>query len=299
VQGEPPQGEPIKGEPLQREQLRREPPVLGVGLGYRQELREAILSADGAVDFLELITDQYMDMPPHKEAEARELAGRFPILLHGVDLSLGTDQAPDGEYLKKLQRVAEWVRPKWVSDHLCFTQVPGLNLGQLTPIAFTPRAASIAARNIRLVARELDQPFAVENISYYFPVPWSTMTEAEFLAEVITDAECHLLLDLTNLVNNATNLEYEAAEFLDRIPLERVIQIHLAGGYWHDGVLLDTHSHPVPHQVLELLRSYAPRMPALKAVMIERDQNFPPAEELFAELDRVREVLAPAWPPRS
>ncbi|MFH9355123.1 DUF692 domain-containing protein [Kitasatospora sp. NPDC017646] len=275
----------------------REPSVLGVGLGYRQELREAILDAADSIDFLELITDQYIDMPPHKAVEARELADRFPVLLHGVDLSLGTDQPPDTEYVKKIQRLVERIDPEWVSDHLCFTQVPGLNLGQLTPLAFTPETAEIAARNIRLVAQELDRPFAVENISYYFRVPWSTMSEAEFIAEVVTRADCYLLLDLTNVLNNATNLGFDAADFLDRIPLERVLQIHLAGGYWQDGVLLDTHSHPVPAQILELLLDFVPRMPALKAVMIERDQNFPPPAELLAELDGVRQALAPAWPP--
>ncbi|MCC9311961.1 DUF692 domain-containing protein [Kitasatospora sp. RB6PN24] len=275
----------------------REPSVLGVGLGYRQELREAILDAADSIDFLELITDQYIDMPPHKAVEARELADRFPILLHGVDLSLGTDQPPDTEYVKKIQRLAERIEPEWVSDHLCFTQVPGLNLGQLTPLAFTPETAEIAARNIRLVAQELEQPFAVENISYYFRVPWSTMSEAEFITEVVTRADCHLLLDLTNVLNNATNLGFDAADFLDRIPLERVLQVHLAGGYWQDGVLLDTHSHPVPAQVLKLLLDFVPRMPALKAVMVERDQNFPPPAELLAELDGIRQALAPAWPP--
>jgi uncharacterized protein (UPF0276 family) len=154
----------------------------------------------------------------------------------------------------------------------------------------------VAARNIRIVANELDQPFAVENISYYFQVPHSTMTEAEFLTRVITEADCYLLLDLTNVVNNAVNNSYDPAEFLDRVPLERVLQVHLAGGYWQDGVLLDTHSHPVPTDVLDLLSVTAPRMPALKAVMIERDQNFPVGNEMLAELHHVRDVLTATMP---
>jgi uncharacterized protein (UPF0276 family) len=273
-----------------------EPRFLGVGLGFRQELRTIILEKADSIDFLELLTDQYMDMPPRKEQEARELSTMFPLVLHGVDLSIGTDQPPDLEYVRKMRQVAEWTRPEWISDHLCFTRVPGLNLGQLTPLSFTDEAAAVAARNIRIVANELDQPFAVENISYYFRIPQSTLTEAEFLTRVVTEADCYLLLDLTNVVNNAVNNSYDPAEFLDRIPLERVIQVHLAGGYWQDGVLLDTHSHPVPADVLELLAMTAPRMPALKAVMIERDQNFPAGSELLAELHRVREVLATTWP---
>lgn len=274
----------------------REPHALGVGLGYRQELKTTIMGASDRIDFLELLTDQYMDMPPRKESEARELAVAFPLVLHGVDLSVGTDQPPNMDYVRKINQVASWANPEWISDHLCFTQVPGINLGQLTPLSFNDEAVAVAARNIRLVARELEQPFAVENISYYFSSPRSTMTEAEFLTRVVEEADCYILLDLTNVVNNAVNNSYDAEDFLNRIPLERVLQIHLAGGYWQDGVLLDTHSHPVPSDVLELLRRSAPRMPGLKAVMIERDQNFPPGDELLLELDHVRELLRDIWP---
>lgn len=272
------------------------PRHLGVGLGYRHEIKADILRARSEVDFLELVTDQYIDMPAHKEAEARELAAQFPVVLHGVDLSVGTAAPPDQRYVEALRQVASWVEPEWVSDHLCFTKVPSLNIGQLTPLAFTAESARIAAQNIRTVTEQLDRPFAVENISYYFQVPPSTMSEAQFITEVVERADCYLLLDLTNLANNAVNNNYDPLLFLDQIPLERVLQIHLAGGYWHSGVLLDTHSHPVPVDVLELLRVVAPRVPALSGVMIERDQNFPPIAELLGELSTIREILAPSWP---
>lgn len=270
--------------------------MLGIGLGYRQELGAFIRQSRERIDFLELLTDQYMEMPPWKEREARELAAEFPIVLHSVDLSIGTDQPPDMDYVAKIRQVAEWTQPEWISDHLCFTRVPGINLGQLTPLAFTEEAAEVAARNIRLVADEFEQPFAVENISYYFETPEAAMTEGEFIARVLEEADCYMLLDLTNLVNNATNNSYEAEQFLNQVPLERVLQIHLAGGYWQDGILLDTHSHPVPADVLDLLAATTPRMPALRAVMIERDQNFPSGDELLAELDQVRAALAGSWP---
>ena len=112
---------------------------------------------------------------------------------------------------------------------------------------------------------------------------------------MLEEADCYLLLDLTNLMNNATNNSYDPMEFLDQVPLERVLQIHLAGGYWQDDILLDTHSHPVPTEVLDLLAATAPRMRALRAVMIERDQNFPPGDELLKELDHVRAVLGDSW----
>jgi uncharacterized protein len=272
-------------------------PLLGVGLGFRQELKDQILNAVDQIDFLELLTDQYIGMPPHKEEEARQLAELFPIVLHGVDLSVGTDMPLDESYVRQLLQVVDWVQPKWVSDHLSFTRVPGLNIGQLTPLAFTRRSVETVARNIRNMANRLDCPFAVENISYYFRVPPYELTEAEFLTQVLTEANCALLLDLTNVQNNAVNNGYDPLEFLNQIPLDRVLQIHLAGGFWHKGILLDTHSHAVPDSVFDLLRYALPRMPSLRAVMIERDQSFPPLEELLAELQHVRSILAQAWKP--
>jgi uncharacterized protein len=272
-------------------------PMLGVGLGFRQELKEQILDAIDQIDFLELLTDQYIEMPPHKEKEARQLAELVPIVLHGVDLSVGTDMPLDERYVRQLLQVVDWVKPRWVSDHLSFTRVPGLNVGQLTPLAFTSESVQAVARNIRDMASRLTCPFAVENISYYFRVPPYELTEAEFLTQVLTEADCPLLLDLTNVQNNAVNNGYDPFEFLDQIPLDRVLQVHLAGGFWHKGILLDTHSHPVPDSVFDLLRYALPRMPSLRAVMIERDQSFPPLDELLAELEHVRSVLAPLWPP--
>src|SRR4051794_39156762 len=139
-----------------------QPRDLGVGLGYRRELRDVVLSAADQIDFLELLTDQYMDMPARQAREAQELATVFPIVLHGVDLSVGTDEPPDMEYVDKICQVAEWTHAEWVSDHLCFTRVGGVNIGQLTPLSFTNEAADIAARNIRTVQAAIGLPFAVE-----------------------------------------------------------------------------------------------------------------------------------------
>lgn len=272
-------------------------PFLGSGLSYHEEQRNEILAEAAHIDVLELIADQYIDMPPHKKEEACFLAGRFPVVLHSVDLSIGTDTPVDGEYLRKLHKVAEWVQPKWVSDHLCFTRVDGLNIGQLTPLSFSGQIADIVIRNIKCVAATFSCPFLLENISYYFTVPPGTMSEAEFITRIIRESGCGLLLDLTNVQNNAVNNDYNAYEFLDQIPLDRVVQVHLAGGYYHRGILLDAHSDPVPAEVFDLLRYSAPRMPLLRAVTIERDQNYPPFRELIDELDKIREILNTNWMP--
>jgi uncharacterized protein (UPF0276 family) len=269
-------------------------PYLGAGLGFRQEIKDGILESEAAIDFLELITDQYIDMPPQKEVEARELARRFPVVLHGVELSIGTASPIEPKYLESIAEVASWVDPKWVSDHLSFTQVSGLNLGQLTPLCFNDETADIVVDNVREVTTMFDRPFLLENISYYFRVPGATLTEAEFITRVITGSDCWLLLDLTNVQNNAVNNGYDAYEFLDEIPLDRVVQMHLAGGRRAGELLLDTHSDPIPAEVFDLLRYAAPRTPLLKGVSIERDQDFPPIGELCAELDTIRTVLAEA-----
>ncbi|MCC6166861.1 MAG: DUF692 domain-containing protein [Caldilineaceae bacterium] len=272
-------------------------PFLGVGLGYRQEMAEGILSSAERIDFLELVIDQYLDMPPYKEKEARLLAERFPVILHGIELSVGTDSPISEEYLDKVHQVASWTNPKFVSEHIAYTQVPGLNIGQLTPLSFNEATVAATVHNIRHVASTFTCPFAVENISYYFLVPPTTMTEAEFISRVVDESGCWLLLDLTNVQNNAVNNQLDHLDFLDHIPLDHVIQIHLAGGDTFEGILLDTHSHPVPPDVFDMLQYVAPQMPNLKCVMIERDQEYPPMSELLAELDHVREILLRDWAP--
>jgi uncharacterized protein (UPF0276 family) len=273
-------------------------PFLGVGLAYRAEIKDEILAEADRIDFLELITDHYIDMPPHKEEEARDLAERFPIVIHGVDLSIGTSRGVDRDYLEKVEKIRTTSRALWVSDHLCMTRAHGRNISQLTPISFDRGTVEAVRRNVETVKEIVDGPFLLENISYYFQVPPATMREEEFVSEVFTRCDCWLLLDLTNVYNNARNNGYDAFTFLDRIPLDRVVQLHLAGGEEESGLLLDTHSEPIHPEVFDLLRYSAGRMPHLKGAIIERDQAIPPTPELLAEMDQIREILAAEWAPR-
>lgn len=270
---------------------------LGVGLGFRQEIKEALLTELASVDFLELMTEHYMDMPPHKQAEAQALSASVPVVLHGVELSIGTFGSVDDAYLRKMRQIADLTSACWVSDHLCFTRVPGHAIGNLTPLPFNAENCTNVIANVRTAASYFDCPFLLENISYYFqPLPCD-MPESAFIARVLEEADCHMLLDLTNLHNNAVNIGYDPYVFLDELPLDRVIQIYLAGGLYLGSVLLDTHSHSVPRDVFDLLRYAAPRMPNLRGVLIERDQNYPPFDEMIGELDQVRELLRSCWAP--
>ncbi len=272
-------------------------PFLGVGLGFRQEIKEDLLRHMNRIDFLELMTEHYIDMPPHKRAEAQELADRIPLVLHGVELSIGTFGQVDRTYLQKMQQVADWTHAYLVSDHLCFTRVPMRAIGNLTPVPFSEANCANIIANAQYAVSCFDCPFLLENISYYFQPPPRELSESEFITRILQGADCYMLLDLTNLQNNAVNIGYDPYTFLDAIPLERVVQIHLAGGYYLGSVLLDTHSHPVPADVFDLLKYAAPRMPNLRGVLIERDQNYPPFNELLNELDQVRKILRSHWAP--
>lgn len=265
-------------------------PVLGAGLAYRGEIEEQIKANRTKIDFLELISDHYIDTNPFKDQELADLSEIFPIVLHGVAMSIGTAAPLEDEYLRSLARIARKSNALWLSDHLCFTKAGGIDLGQLTPLPFTEEAIEVVCQNVKRVKRHVNAPFLLENITYYFPIPGAEMGEAEFITRVIKQADCGLLLDVTNLFTNATNHHYDPYEFLKSIPLDRVVQIHLAGGMWMQEVLIDSHSHAVPVEVWELLTWVVAHSP-VKGILLERDDNFPPISELIGELEAARKII--------
>ncbi len=272
-------------------------PFLGAGLSFRKELKADILANSECFDLLELIADQYIDKPSFRTAEASELAKQFPLILHGVDLSIGTDCPLDTDYLKKMCDVADLIDAKWVSDHLSFTRIPGNRLGQLTPLPFTDGMIKTVVAHVKEIKNLVGRPFLLENISYYFVVPESSMSEATFLSRVVTESDCFLLLDLTNLLNNSMNNAYDPIDFLEQIPLDRVVQIHLAGSTQVRKMWIDSHSRPVPEGVFHLLEYAVPKMPLLRGIIIERDQDFPSIDEITSDLSRVRQILKRNWIP--
>lgn len=287
---------PVDYVPTCRDRL-ADMPFLGVGLGYRAEFRQDLLANQARVDFLELMLEHFIDMPPERKQEAKTLSESFGIVVHGLELSLGTVEPLRLDYLARMRDLVVATGARWASDHLCMTSVPGRAIGNLTPLPLDHEIADFVADKCREAVGFLAVPFLLENISVLFRPGPEEMTEPEFITRVIEASDTFLLLDLTNVFNNAANESFGSREYLDRLPLDRVVQIHLAGGRDSNGVLLDTHSAPVPAEVFELLRYAAPRMPLLRAVMIERDQNFPPFDDLLAELDMTRKVLLASWAP--
>jgi uncharacterized protein len=266
-------------------------PALGFGLGLRVDHYEAILSGSPPVDWFEILTENYLvpgGKPLHYLMRIRE---RYPLVMHGVSLSIGSSAPLDREYLRQVKALAERVQPRWVSDHLCWTGVAGRNTHDLLPLPYTEEALAHVAERVRTVQDILGRRILLENVSSYVAFRDSRLSEWEFLAEVANRADCLILLDVNNIYVSAVNHELDAREYLAGIPVERVQQIHLAGHEDHGDYLVDTHDHPVPDPVWELYADAVRRFGAV-STMIERDDHIPPLAELCAELAQARALCA-------
>ena len=266
-------------------------PHLGVGLGYRAPLHDDILANADRIDFLEFISDQYLYAPQEKTDALAELGQSFPLIPHGVGMSIGTAGPVSSDYLRRLAALVERVDAPWFSDHLSFTKVPDTDIEQLTPLWFTSESLAAVRRNLRQVEEAVGgRQFLLENITYYFSMPGSEMTEAEFVTRVLDGGGTGLLLDVNNVYVNSVNLGFDPYEFLDSVPLERTVQIHLAGGIYVRDMLVDSHSAPVNETVWELLGYVLDRAP-VKAILLEWDQDWPEFGVLIEHLDRARAML--------
>lgn len=174
-------------------------PTLGVGLGFREPFRSDLFLNRGGVDFLEIVAEHYLDAPPQKEQELELLAAHFPLIPHAINLSLGSAEGLDADYLGKLAALIKQLNPPWWSEHICFTRAGGVDIGHLSPLPYTHEAVEVVCRNIEQARRLIDVPLILENITYMLTVPGGEMTEAQFLAEVVELSDCGLLLDVTNL----------------------------------------------------------------------------------------------------
>ncbi len=263
--------------------------AMGVGIAFREPFLAELFLQRRGIDFLEITADHYFDAGFRKEQELELLAEHFTLIPHGLDLSLGSAEGPDFSYLKKMARLVSRLDPPWWSEHLSFTHAGGIAIGHLAPLPYTREAVKVFARNVARVREFISTPLILENITYLLGVPGAEMDEAGFVAEVLRETDCGLLLDVTNLHINAANHGYDVDDFLSRIPLERVVQLHFVGGHRHGGVWIDSHSRPTPDDVWTVMEKVLARAP-VKGVILERDENLPPFGELVAELARAREI---------
>lgn len=264
-------------------------PTLGVGLGFREPFLSDLFLHPGQVDFLEIVADHYFDASPEKEHELELLAAHFPLIPHGLSLSLGSAEGLDADYLRKFAALVQRLKPPWWSEHIAFTRAGDVEIGHLSPLPFTREALEALCRNIAQARRRIETPLILENITYTVAMPFSELDEASFLAEVLERTDCGLLLDVTNLYTNSVNHRYDPLAFLDRLPLERIVQLHFVGGHWHDGVLVDSHSQSTQQEVWDLMDEVLRRAP-VKGVILERDENLPPFGELAQELEHARAI---------
>jgi uncharacterized protein (UPF0276 family) len=265
--------------------------LTGFGLGLRPTHYEAILSGPQPIDWLEIITENYL-VPGGKPLDyLAKIRERFPLVMHGVSLSIGGTDPIDLEYLKSVRALAARIEPHWISDHLCWTGIEGKNLHDLLPLPYTEEALASVVSRVGQVQDALGRRVLLENVSSYLTFHASDMSEWDFLREVATRADCNILLDINNIYVSSINHGFDALEYLRCMPRERVRQFHLAGHSDMGGHLIDTHDHPIIQPVWDL---YAAALNLFGDIptMIERDDNIPELAELLAELDVARDIAA-------
>jgi uncharacterized protein len=274
-------------------------PIRGVGLGLRWALASDILERPPAeLAFIEVAPENYMRRGGLFPASLASCAERWPIVTHGLTMSLGGVDAISPDYLKTLGAFAREVRTPWHSDHLCFTVAGGTVTHELLPLPFTRETAEHVAVRVMRAQDALGIPMAVENISYYAHPATAEMDEADFAAAVVSRAGCSLLLDVNNVYVNAKNHGFDARAMIAKMPLDRVVQIHVAGHDTSDpALILDTHAEAVRDEVYDLL-AFTLEKTGSVPVLLERDDNFPAWEELCAEIARLHAIVRDSTSPR-
>jgi uncharacterized protein (UPF0276 family) len=266
------------------------PPYLGFGLGLRPQHYRDILDGTPEVDWFEVISENYMVPGGQPLAILDRIAERYPVVMHGVSLSIASTQPFDEDYLDGLNALARRVRPKWISDHLCWTGVHGVNLHDLLPFPYTREALDHVVSRVDHVQERIGRALCLENVSTYVQFDQSEMPEWEFISELTRRTGCWLLFDVNNVYVSAFNHGYDALAFLNGIPADRVIQFHLAGHSDMVNYVVDTHDHPVRDEVWDLYEAALQRFGPI-STMIERDDDIPPLADMLDELGRAR-VLA-------
>jgi uncharacterized protein (UPF0276 family) len=266
-------------------------PGLGFGLGLRTQHYQEILDSDPSVDWFEALTENYL-VPGGKPLYYLEaVRSRYPVVLHGVSLSIGSADPLNRGYLSQLKALADRIEPAWISDHLCWTGLNGRNLHDLLPLPYTEEAVVHVSDRIQAVQDYLGCRLLIENVSSYLTYSDSCMSEWEFLSAVCERADCLILLDINNIYVSSFNHDFDPHEYLRGVPAKRVQQFHIAGHRNHGDYLIDTHDEPVIETVWQLYADACRRFGAV-STLIERDDNIPPLAGLLEELDYARRIAA-------
>ncbi|MBX9571298.1 MAG: DUF692 domain-containing protein [Candidatus Obscuribacterales bacterium] len=266
-------------------------PTLGVGLGLRRELATETFAHSSSIDWLEIVPENYMEIGGAARERLDAATQQWPIISHGINLSIGSTDELNTDYLKALKVLIEQVNIPWFSDHLCFTSFDGIYLQDLLPLPFSKEAVKHIVERIKRVQDFVGRPFLIENISFYMHMPGCELPETEFMTQILEEADCGLLLDVNNVYVNSLNHGFDPVQFVNQLPLERVVQIHVAGHKKIGDYVIDTHGAAVVDPVFDLLAHVLSKT-KVNGIMLERDQNFPDFAEIIAELDRIREIAS-------
>lgn len=270
-------------------------PHLGFGVGLRSTHFPHLLQERPAVDWLEIISENYMDSRGRPRYVLDQLAERYPIVMHGVSLSIGSTDPLNFDYLRRLKRLANEVRANWVSDHLCWTGVAGINAHDLLPIPLNEATLRHVVDRVRVVQEMLERPLVLENPSSYVTFASSTMSEWEFLSRMAEEADCGLLLDVNNVYVSAINHDFDPADYIRGVPHERVVQFHLAGHANCGTHLIDTHDNHVIDPVWSLYR-LAHESTGGAATLLEWDANIPAFELVHHEVLKAQAYISDRAP---
>lgn len=265
-------------------------PKLGLGLGLRNNHFEHILNKWPDVDWFEAISENFMDSGGRPRAVIRQVAERYPVVLHGVSLSIGSTDPLNFGYLKQLKNLALEIQPAWVSDHLCWTGMLGVNSHDLLPLPLTEATFKHVAGRVSQVQDFLQRPLILENPSTYISFAQSNISEPDFLRQLAQTTGCKLLLDVNNVYVTCFNSDKDPYEYLESFPCEHVVQIHIAG-HQHCGThIIDTHDQPVRPAVWELYRLAWIKTNGV-ASLLEWDGNIPSFEDCYAELMKAKQYM--------
>ncbi|MBM3813381.1 MAG: DUF692 domain-containing protein [Acidimicrobiia bacterium] len=261
---------------------------LGFGIGLRTVHFSHILSHQPSIDWFEVLSENFMDTGGRPSYVLDQVAERYPIVLHGVSMSVGSTDPINFDFLGKLKTLAARTRAHWVSDHLCWTGVAGLNTHDLLPMPYTGEALRHTIQRVKTISEFLERPLVLENPSTYLEFSASHWTEWDFLATLAEEADCGLLLDVNNVYVSSYNHGFDPREYIDRIPPDRVVQIHLAGHTNKGTHILDTHSDHVIDEVWDLYRRVYRRMGGI-ATLLEWDEDIPAFDIVHAEALKARQ----------
>ncbi len=272
------------------------PRYLGYGLGLRAQHYSDILDGNPEIDWFEVISENYMVPGGQPLRILDQIRDRYPIVMHGVSLSIASTAPFDSDYLRQLKALADRTEPVFVSDHLCWTGVHGVNLHDLLPFPYTREALDHVVARVQHVQDVLKRPFALENVSSYVQFRNSEMPEWEFISEVTKRTGCWLVFDVNNVYVSAFNHEYDPYEFIAGIPKDRVVQFHLAGHEHNMTHIIDTHDALVCDEVWTLYKAALERFGPVSTI-IERDDDIPPLPAMLEELDKARTLAAEVFGP--